>query len=132
MGIALLYEGGQLEGVFSDGDIRRVALTMPNFLEEGVSEIMTRDPITITSGSLAGEALKILEKHSIDDLIVDRVECESGPNCPEDMNGDGMVNGADLGLLLAAWGSEAGDFNGDGTTNGADLGLMLAMFGTDC
>lgn len=73
-----------------------------------------------------------LTECAIDDLIVDRVECESGPNCPEDMNGDGMVNGADLGLLLAAWGSEAGDFNGDGTTNGADLGLMLAMFGTDC
>ena len=48
------------------------------------------------------------------------------------MNGDGTVNGADLGLLLAAWGTDGGDFNGDGTTNGADLGLLLAAWGTDC
>jgi hypothetical protein len=24
--------------------------------------------------------------------------------CPEDLNGDGSVNGADLGLMLVAWG----------------------------
>ena len=57
---------------------------------------------------------------------------ESTGGCPEDMNGDGTVNGADLGLLLAAWGTDGGDFNGDGTTNGADLGLLLAAWGTDC
>lgn len=57
---------------------------------------------------------------------------ESTGGCPEDMNDDGTVNGADLGLLLAAWGTDGGDFNGDGTTNGADLGLLLAAWGTDC
>ena len=57
---------------------------------------------------------------------------ESTGGCPEDMNGDGTVNGADLGLLLAAWGTDGGDFNGDGTTNGAVLGLLLAAWGTDC
>ena len=48
-----------------------------------------------------------------------------------DINGDGMVNGADLGLLLALWGTNdpAGDLNGDGVSNGADLGLMLAAWG---
>jgi hypothetical protein len=73
-----------------------------------------------------------LTECAIDDLVIDRVECDSSPICPEDMNGDGTVNGADLGLLLAAWGTDAGDFNGDGTTDGADLGLMLAVFGIDC
>lgn len=49
--------------------------------------------------------------------------------CPEDLNGDGEVNGADLGLLLGAWGNANGDLNGDGVTNGADLGLMLGAWG---
>ena len=41
-------------------------------------------------------------------------------------NGDGVVNGADLGLLLVDFGgSGAADLNGDGIVNGADLGLML-------
>ncbi len=47
---------------------------------------------------------------------------------PADLNGDGVVNGADLGLLLAAWGTPDGDINGDGTTDGADLGLLLGSW----
>lgn len=42
-----------------------------------------------------------------------------------DLNGDGLVNGADLGTLLGAWGSAAADLNGDGTTDGADLAILL-------
>lgn len=46
-----------------------------------------------------------------------------------DLNGDGVVNGADLGLLLANWGQPgSSDLNHDGTTNGADLGLLLASW----
>ena len=55
----------------------------------------------------------------------------NGGNIPgsSDLNGDGLVNGADLGLLLAAWGTCDGcpeDINGDGFVTGADLGLMLS------
>ena len=53
-------------------------------------------------------------------------------DCPADFGGDGVVDGADIGLLLAAWGSCPGcpeDLNGDGEVNGADIGLLLAAFG---
>ncbi|MBM4110509.1 MAG: hypothetical protein FJ254_04000 [Phycisphaerae bacterium] len=43
-----------------------------------------------------------------------------------DFNGDGLVNGLDLGVLLSAWGAAQGDINSDGTTDGADLGLLLS------
>ena len=51
--------------------------------------------------------------------------------CPADFNGDGVVNGADLGLLLSGFStSEATyDLNGDGLVDGSDLGLFLAAFG---
>ena len=53
----------------------------------------------------------------------------SGESPSADLNGDDMVNGADLGLLLAGWGEPGPtDLNGDGTTNGADLGLLLATW----
>ncbi|MCP4835434.1 MAG: carboxylesterase family protein [Phycisphaera sp.] len=54
-------------------------------------------------------------------------EIECGPDAiPGDLNGDGLVNAADLGLLVAAWSTPNADINGDGTTNSADLGLLVA------
>jgi hypothetical protein len=52
--------------------------------------------------------------------------------CPGDANGDGVVDGADLGALLAAWGAGAPpalDFDGDGAVTGADLGALLGLWG---
>lgn len=51
---------------------------------------------------------------------------------PGDLNGDGIVDGADLALVLAAWGdcevlgACPADLNFDGTVDAADLGLLLA------
>ena len=43
-----------------------------------------------------------------------------------DINGDGVVNGFDLGLLLSGWGQPGPtDLNNDGITNGFDLGVLL-------
>lgn len=52
--------------------------------------------------------------------------------CPADLNGDGAIDGADLGLLLGNWGIDGlGDLNGDNFVDGADLGLLLGAWG-DC
>ncbi len=61
---------GRLAGIFTDGDFRRSALTGPDFLRQPVSTFMTRSPKTIASGLLAIEALKLFERHKIDDLLV--------------------------------------------------------------
>ncbi len=60
-----------------------------------------------------------------------RLECPFDEPCPADLDGNGTVNGADLGLLVAGWGTPAADINGDGTTDGGDVGLMAAAWG-DC
>ena len=53
------------------------------------------------------------------------------PACPGDLNGDGVVGGADLGLMLAVWGTAdpAADLSGDGLIGGADIGLLAAAWG---
>ena len=55
--------------------------------------------------------------------------CVIAAPCPADLNGDGVVGGADLGALLSAWGSTGGDVNDSGDTDGADLGIMLSAWG---
>lgn len=49
---------------------------------------------------------------------------------PGDLDCDGAVNGADLGLLLGAWGSSdpTADLDGNGTVDGADLGALLGTW----
>jgi hypothetical protein len=55
----------------------------------------------------------------------------SGTKAVEDLDGDGDVDGADLGLQLGSWGACAGcpgDLNDDGIVGGDDLGLLLAAW----
>ena len=55
--------------------------------------------------------------------------------CEIDLDGDGIIGGSDLAVLLGLWGSCsdrescAADFNGDGVVNGYDLSLLLANWG---
>jgi hypothetical protein len=52
--------------------------------------------------------------------------------CPADLNADGMVDGADLGMLLGAWGpckACPADLTNDDTVDGADLGTLLGAWG---
>jgi hypothetical protein len=52
-------------------------------------------------------------------------------NCLGDLSRDGVVNGADLGILLGQWGvSTTADLNNDGLVTGADIGLLLGAWGT--
>lgn len=56
------------------------------------------------------------------------------PPCPSDLNGDSVVNGLDLAMLLSAWGpvvtaSEFADLNDDGIVNGLDLAILLGNWG---
>ncbi|MBL9148664.1 MAG: FG-GAP repeat protein [Phycisphaerae bacterium] len=50
--------------------------------------------------------------------------------CVADLNGDTVVNGADLSILLGNWGGAgAGDLNDDNVINGADLSILLGAWG---
>ena len=56
------------------------------------------------------------------------------PSCKGDLNGDGQVDGADLGILLGNWGTNdlCSDLDGSGNVDGADLGILLGFWGKVC
>lgn len=68
----------------------------------------------------------------VDEFNIDRVLCEDGPVCGGDFDGNGVVNGIDLAVVLAGWGTgnADGDTNNDGIINGIDLATVLASWGT--
>jgi hypothetical protein len=69
--------------------------------------------------------------------VPDGCECSSNPSLPAccvgNVNGDSVVDGSDLGILLGTWGvcpgTCAADFNRDGVVDGADLGVLLNSWG---
>jgi len=87
------------------------------------------------SGTPAG-VLAIWESGAVGvtDLLGARLNTDGSLGLPSvcgDLNGDGVVTGADLGLLLGAWGIANGspyDLNHDGVIDGADLGLLLGCW----
>ena len=61
---------GKVDGIFTHGDFARFYQTTPNLGDQLVERFLTRSPIRIGSDRLAAEALRILEKHNIDDIVV--------------------------------------------------------------
>jgi hypothetical protein len=57
-----------------------------------------------------------------------RTQCSSCQK-PGDLNRDGVVNSADLSMVLNAWGTPNGDVNGDGFTGSTDLTVLLNNWG---
>ncbi|MFZ9882267.1 MAG: hypothetical protein ACO3QC_12795, partial [Phycisphaerales bacterium] len=58
------------------------------------------------------------------------VEITVEASCIADINGDGVVSGADLSILLTRWGlSGTGDLDGNGVVDSADLAMLLSSWG---
>jgi len=61
---------GCLEGVFSDGDLRRNLEKHDDILARHLQEFLTRNPVTVQADELAVNVLTQFESHQIDDLVV--------------------------------------------------------------
>lgn len=61
---------GQMLGVFTDGDLRRIMEQGLDSLQKPISEVMTTAPKRILRRNLAAKALQIMESHSITSLFV--------------------------------------------------------------
>ena len=62
--------GGKLAGIFTQGDFVRAFQQHTDISTLPVSQFMSRNPITIGAEQLAGHLLQILEKHTVDEVIV--------------------------------------------------------------
>jgi len=61
---------GTLEGIISDGDLRRALSSKDNIHHLKVDEIMTRSPKTIDENDTSAEALGLMELNAITHLVV--------------------------------------------------------------
>jgi len=92
--------------------------TTTNGFDGAISEVM------VYAEAVAGDDLEAITSYLSDKYGL-------GADCTADVNGDGMVDSADLGLILGAWGTADPlfDLNGNGAVDGADIGVLVAQWG---
>ncbi|HUR82736.1 MAG TPA: KpsF/GutQ family sugar-phosphate isomerase [Thermoanaerobaculia bacterium] len=70
-GIAAVVNGdGALEGVISDGDLRRLLMSDDQLVRKTAGESMKRGAVTISAEELASAALQVMEQRKITSLFV--------------------------------------------------------------
>ncbi|MCR5092910.1 MAG: KpsF/GutQ family sugar-phosphate isomerase [Lachnospiraceae bacterium] len=70
--VSIINEEKELQGIITDGDLRRLLENEVNVYSLNVEETMTKNPITISSDKLAVEAMNIMKKRNVSCLpIVD-------------------------------------------------------------
>ena len=67
---SVVDKDGKLVGFFTDGDLRRQIQLYDNLLKKSISEVMTKNPSTITPNMLVVDAQKILQEKNIDNIPV--------------------------------------------------------------
>ncbi len=70
LGATAVLEHGQLKGIITDGDLRRMLEKTTNFEKITAGDIMTSSPKTITPETLVVTALSIMRKNNITQLLV--------------------------------------------------------------
>jgi arabinose-5-phosphate isomerase len=59
---------GRTAGIFTDGDLRRLAEKHDDFYRFTADEVMIKNPKTISADAVLDAALALMEKHSITQL----------------------------------------------------------------
>jgi len=67
---AILDSGGKAIGIFTDGDLRRTLERQPDIRTLTISEVMKRSPCTIAPHKLAAEAVELMDRYKINQLLV--------------------------------------------------------------
>ncbi|AOJ02945.1 MULTISPECIES: arabinose 5-phosphate isomerase KdsD [Burkholderia] len=67
---AVVDEAGRVAGIFTDGDLRRVLERDGDFRRLPIVDVMTRNPRTIAPDHLAVEAVELMERHRINQMLV--------------------------------------------------------------
>lgn len=67
---AIVDEAQRVLGIYTDGDLRRTLEKRLDFTATPIHAVMSRNPRSIAPDALAAEAVQIMERHSINQMLV--------------------------------------------------------------
>ncbi|MBE8159090.1 MAG: KpsF/GutQ family sugar-phosphate isomerase [Betaproteobacteria bacterium] len=68
MGMVLVADGGELRGIFTDGDLRRAVAAGADLSKTAIADLMTAAPRTVSPEILAADALNIMRENRLNHL----------------------------------------------------------------
>jgi hypothetical protein len=98
----------------------------------GTWQVRITDFSVASSSDLVGSGA--FQQSGSSDLLA-TITLEVLPSCAADITRNGLVDGVDLAIILATWGTNGNkggvnsDVNGDGIVNGTDLATVLGTWG---
>ena len=70
LGVSAVIEQNKIKGIITDGDLRRMLAKTENFTNLSAIDIMTKNPKSIDINAMAVDAMQLMEKHEITQLLV--------------------------------------------------------------
>lgn len=72
LGVTAVVDNGNILGIITDGDLRRMLSKTDNFTNLTAKDIMSENPKRIDANAMAVDAMELMEKHGISQLLVEK------------------------------------------------------------
>jgi len=70
LGVSAVIEQNKIQGIITDGDLRRMLADTDDFSNLCAADIMTKNPKSIDINAMAVDAMQLMEQHEISQLLV--------------------------------------------------------------
>lgn len=70
LGVSAVTEQNKIQGIITDGDLRRMLAHTDDFSNLCAADIMTKNPKSIDINAMAVDAMQLMEQHEISQLLV--------------------------------------------------------------
>ncbi len=91
LGVTAVIENGKVQGIITDGDLRRMLSQNDNFNRLKAKDIMSDNPKTISANAMAVDAKEVFENHQISQLIVVKNDTYAGIVHVHDLIKEGIL-----------------------------------------
>ncbi|MBK0382922.1 KpsF/GutQ family sugar-phosphate isomerase [Pedobacter sp. SD-b] len=91
LGIVAVLDDEKLVGVITDGDLRRMMENYQSFESLKAADILSKNPKTIDANEMAVNALTLMKKHNITQLLVKRDKMYDGVVHLHDLLKEGII-----------------------------------------
>lgn len=91
MGVTAVIENEKIIGIITDGDLRRMLTKVDNITQLTAKDIMTHSPKIIDNNAMAVEALEMMDKHGITQILAEKKGKYSGVVHIHNLSKEGII-----------------------------------------